>query len=451
MRKIEIVEKPCDEAIYEIDKFAFRFGNNDAGYMIKYQVDLDIKGGQPIDVRLLLQDMDSKLEFLLPAPKEVTKLINEVDEKNDPSDECLFHDLRTKYIEFIKYATDTPTNINEEIILLGFSLHDEKIYLVMKTFSFNVLADFWEKLISYCTDKSIKLNVPDDIRWIKLQQYLLNTNETKGNGFSRDFLARTLVEDNFSRFLQIFRQIDTEGYFGKSFYDRVMYRIKKINEKKEIRVPINQVNKFFAPYWKYQISTAEKNKTVLCLHDEMPSDETVEEYVYTFKPSLMKYYLQSWFEDFTVEIIKKIKFDDVQLRQLLAGRKFNFFLDGSDENIREIDAVIELEKDGIVKLIAIECKKTLSIKEIQTTNKKCRERVIDSGNNVFDAFIHIGCFNKDVEFDKKIEGTRREYKQSLIEGTGKNMDVPYYAFVISTIADYETKLKYIINDIFINW
>lgn len=285
MRKIEIVEKPCDEAIYEIDKFAFRFGNNDTGYMIKYQVDLDIKGGQPIDVRLLLQDMDSKLEFLLPAPEEVTKLINEVDEKNDPSDECLFHDLRTKYIEFIKYVTDTPTNINEEIILLGFSLHDEKIYLVMKTFSFNVLADFWQKLISYCTDKSIKLNVPDDIRWIKLQQYLLNTNETKGNGFSRDFLARTLVEDNFLRFLQIFRQIDTEGYFGKSFYDRVMYRIKKFNEKKEIRVPINQVNKFFAPYWKYQISTAEKNKTVLCLHDEMPSDETVEEYVYTFKPS----------------------------------------------------------------------------------------------------------------------------------------------------------------------
>ena len=56
-----------------------------------------------------------------------------------------------------------------------------------------------------------------------------------------------------------------------------------------------------------------------------------------------------------------------------------------------------------------------------------------------------------MEFDKRIERTKREYKQSLIEGTGENMDVPYYAFVITTIADYETKLKHIINDIFTNW
>lgn len=165
----------------------------------------------------------------------------------------------------------------------------------------------------------------------------------------------------------------------------------------------------------------------------------------------MKYYLQNWFEDFTVEIVKRTNYGNVQLRQFLEGKKFNFFRDGLEDNIREIDAVIELEKDGIVKLIAIECKKTLSDKEIQTTNKKCREKVINSGNNVFDAFIHIGCFNKDVKFDKKIEGTRREYKQSLIEGTGENMDAPYYVFVISAIEDYEIKLKYIIDDIFANW
>lgn len=60
-------------------------------------------------------------------------------------------------------------------------------------------------------------------------------------------------------------------------------------------------------------------------------------------------------------------------------------------------------------------KKTLSSKEIQTMNKKCREKVINSGNNVFDAFIHIGCFKGDVDFDKKIEGTKKKYKQSILE------------------------------------
>ena len=102
-------------------------------------------------------------------------------------------------------------------------------------------------------------------------------------------------------------------------------------------------------------------------------------------------------------------------------------------------------------LIAIECKKTLSSKEIQTTNKKCREKVINSGNNVFDAFIHIGCFKGDVEFDKKIEGTREKYKQSILEGIDGNLDVPYYAFVIKSIKDYEIKLDYVLTDVLKNW
>ena len=43
------------------------------------------------------------------------------------------------------------------------------------------------------------------------------------------------------------------------------------------------------------------------------------------------------------------------------------------------------------------------------------------------------------------------YKQSILEGTGGNMDVPYYAFVIKSIDDYEMKLAYILTDVFKNW
>ena len=110
-----------------------------------------------------------------------------------------------------------------------------------------------------------------------------------------------------------------------------------------------------------------------------------------------------------------------------------------------------MEIQGISKLIAIECKKTLSDKEIQITNKKCREKIINSGNNLFDAFIHIGCFSNEVNFEKNFQGTQLKYKQGIIGGSDGILDVPFYAFDISSIEDYEKKLKYVIKDIFKNW
>lgn len=68
---------------------------------------------------------------------------------------------------------------------------------------------------------------------------------------------------------------------------------------------------------------------------------------------------------------------------------------------------------------------------------------------MFDAFMHIGCFKGDVRFDKKIDGTNAEYKQSIIEGD--HADAPYYAFVVKSISDYERKFKYMMTDIFKDW
>ena len=146
-----------------------------------------------------------------------------------------------------------------------------------------------------------------------------------------------------------------------------------------------------------------------------------------------------------------MKLDACQVKYVLPGKKFNFFADDNKENVREIDVVLGVEQDAYLKLIAIECKKTLSSKEIQTTNKKCREKVINSGNNVFDAFAHIGCFRGDVNFDKRIDGTNEKYRQSILEGEDENVDVPYYAFAIKSIEDYKMKLGYVVSDVFKNW
>ena len=135
----------------------------------------------------------------------------------------------------------------------------------------------------------------------------------------------------------------------------------------------------------------------------------------------------------------------------MPGVRFNFFQDRDEKNIREIDVAISVESKGVSKLIAIECKKTLSDKEIQNTNKKIREKVIESGNNVFDAFVHIGCFSNDVDFDKIFEGTKLKYKHNILKSSEKYLDSPFYAFDVSSREDYENKLAYVIKDIFENW
>lgn len=195
----------------------------------------------------------------------------------------------------------------------------------------------------------------------------------------------------------------------------------------------------------------EKTKNILYLHDEVPEDEHIDSYVYAFKPGLMKYYLQNWFEDFTLRVVQDMDWGSYSVVHGMKGCRFNFFNNDDENNVREIDLIIEIQKNNCSKIIAIECKKTLSRKEIQMTNKKSKEKVLESGNNIFDAFIHIGCFKGDVEFDIPFNGTREKYKQGIINAESDSYDAPFYAFTIKSIGDYQKKIFYIIEEIFKNW
>lgn len=106
----------------------------------------------------------------------------------------------------------------------------------------------------------------------------------------------------------------------------------------------------------------------------MPTDEKVDDYVYTFKPGLMRYYLKDWFEDFTVEIIRKMSIDACQVKYILPGKKFNFFADENEDNIREIDVVLGVEKESCLKLIAIECKKHCQVKRFKQRIKNVEKK-----------------------------------------------------------------------------
>ena len=223
-RKIELLEKISENALFHIDEFSFQLTVEDKGNMRKYFMELKVAGQSPSDVRFFLEEVAPEWEFLLESPKELTDYIKSYEEDNNPNDESLFHDLRTKYVEFLKRRESDSFDATERIIILGFSVVEEKIYMVLKTFSLNVLSTFLEKLKQYCRENEMEIVMSEDVRWIELNQYVVRQKEVVRGLQSEEFLKRTLVKKLFPRFLRIFKFIDMDGYFEKGIYDEVMFQ-----------------------------------------------------------------------------------------------------------------------------------------------------------------------------------------------------------------------------------
>ncbi len=136
-----------------------------------------------------------------------------------------------------------------EIIFLKSNYGNGKSHFIRMIYTFlmsmNLLADFWEKIKKYCGKNEINFTVTEDIRWIELQQYIVEGQEKVRDQQRDEFLEKTLVNSNFSRFMKIFKKIDRDGYFKKNFYKEVMFQEKVLADGARISVPINQVSKFF--------------------------------------------------------------------------------------------------------------------------------------------------------------------------------------------------------------
>ncbi len=443
-KKIRVKRGDCPEAFFKIGDYAFEKVDEQCKstevYKYQFQIEMSIKS--EIDVRLWIEDIISQVKFLTIAPEELRKYIQLFEENINPNEECLFHDFRTRFIDFVVIKYEVNKEMKEDIFLYGYSMDEKYVYIVVKAFSLITLSEVYTCIIKNCLAQDLKFILDEDIRWIRLNSYKVKDDMQMPSAQDKEFLKKTLVPTNFDTFYKIFRQVDAEGFLSKKLYHEYLYRDGK---------PLKQVSKFFSPYWKLSSSMPEKTKNILYLHDEVPEDEHIDSYVYAFKPGLMKYYLQNWFEDFTLRVVQDMDWGSYSVVHGMKGCRFNFFNNDDENNVREIDLIIEIQKNNCSKIIAIECKKTLSRKEIQMTNKKSKEKVLESGNNIFDAFIHIGCFKGDVEFDIPFNGTREKYKQGIINAESDSYDAPFYAFTIKSIGDYQKKIFYIIEEIFKNW
>lgn len=444
MKNIQIVKAEKEHKLFFIKGYSFFEEETTAPLIPIYRVTVKKHFESPLDVRYWLEEIDSNIEYLVDTPSELTDYIKQYEENIHFSENYLFHDLRTKYLDFLLFDVE---GLKNNILFIGYTLLEEETCIALKAFTFSGLLEFAKGFLAYCNKNEIIVNSESNLKWLQLEQSILPATNINRNDIFDSFLKRTLQEDYCGSFLSAFKYIDAQGYLEKSFYDETIV----INGHQSMIREVNQFTKYFSPFWKTDISIKEVSRTVLCLHDELLNDESINKIVYTIKPHLMQYYQLHWFEDFCSEVI--VKFSGLKTLNCYAGRRFNFFQNEAEADNREIDLILGLEYNNDYKIIAIECKKTLSDKEITGTNKKIRNKVLSSHNNIIDAYIHIGCFNNGVIFDKKIAGTHEKYKQGLIqiENDSKVNDVPYYAFCISSIENLKLKICHLVKEIFEQW
>ena len=113
-RKIRVKQGDCSEAFFEIGDYVFEKVDEQCKstevYKYQFQIEMSIKS--EIDVRLWIEDIISQVKFLTIAPEELRKYIQLFEENTNPNEECLFHDFRTRFIDFavIKYEVNKEMN-----------------------------------------------------------------------------------------------------------------------------------------------------------------------------------------------------------------------------------------------------------------------------------------------------------------------------------------------------
>ncbi|SET54813.1 hypothetical protein [[Clostridium] polysaccharolyticum] len=446
MKKIQYTNCYKDKSIFSINNFYFYEAETKQPPVPLFHMRILNHFDSELDIHLWIDELHENICFLLESPVELTELIKKYESDNPFRETCLFHDLRTNYIDIINLQND---NIEDNIIFVGYSIQEEYTCFSIKAFSFQGLFDFWSLVNKYCENNEIEIEYKENIKWMQFEKCLLKDTNFSRTDFHSQFLEKTLEHEYSNFFLQAFREIDNNGFLHDSFFDKEVI----INNHRTKLRQINQFTKYFSAYWKTEIPTKETSRSVICLYDEILNDENRQKVVYTMKPYLMQYYQLHWFEDFCSSLLKKINTKHFKIEHILTNREFNFFEDPETGQRREIDILLGVSNDKKYRTIAIECKKTISHSEIKKTNDKIKNRIFKAGFNAIDAYIHIGFNNNDVVFDKTINNSSIEYKLDLLQCQESEQvdDAPYYAIAIKSREDFESKLKFIISDIFEQW
>ena len=435
MKNIKVFK---DKEFFSIDNYPFIETDSNISPLPVYRVVIKKGFDSVLDVRYWFEEIigekTEKIKFFNLKPSELIEYIKNYEIEIPFRETYLFHDMKVKYIDFLLYDTN---EIQNNIIFIGFSIFKSELHLAIRTFSLEGLLLFTEKFFKYCEKEKISLENKKNLKWIQLENCTIPTERLKINSQCKSFLEKTFDDDFCKIFFEIFKEIDEKGYINNNFLEKKL-ELKGYPQKiKDIKQVMNMLSTFS------KININDSKKKVLYLHDILLNTEDA---VYSLNPYLIQYYQLYWFEDFCTMILENINISEFKITNICSGRKFNFF--SNKNNLCEIDIIFEVKYKDIYKIIVIECKKTLTESKIDETNKKVKEKILDSNKKIIDAHISIGCFcDNKINFNK-IKNNKKYKEGKIHSDKSKLEDIPYYAFSISSKEDLKDKLIILIEEIF---
>lgn len=326
----------------------------------------------------------SDFTFLLAIPKKESSLIEEFDHKLLNGNTPIFHNMRKHYVEVCEYNNISLTNNEINIVFIGITVNNGTFNFKIKAFNIDSVKCVTNSIISHMTSKFAGVNVyvEYNINWLTINQLKIrktNTSESIKSLDKEKLLNITFNNEKECEYA--FKKIWDKGYLTVEEIE------KTVNGSKPI-AKIKAMKTLFQEYLKLNIIN-DKN---LLLHMEPAINYHQDERnnrIFSFNPRTLQHFYSCWHEDYIGEILKDAK-SQLNIKSMEKNNIYNFFNDGIPNNEKEIDWLILVETNNTEKIVAIECKRTLSCKEIKDTIEKFDAKIIKSPNKLLiDGFILV--------------------------------------------------------------
>lgn len=368
------------------------------------------------------------------VPFKTTQLIEKYDDNNNIDDIYLFHEIRTKYIIF-----GVPEGFESEangIVFIGVSIFDKQIRFSIKAFNFDIIRDVHEIIID-AIKRNINIesiNYITNIKWLLVNKYKILEKDCNRDSLEKKILLDSINCNYEKMYRELFSELMRKGYITAA--ERKDIAQLKTAEGTRIRNILK----------KYLKLSVEEGKATL-IHDDsaMDAQDDDKNTVYTLSSKGWKYFMNNWFEDYTGQALTKI--NNFKIEFLQAESEFNFSETKDKNNKMEIDWLLLVEKDGVSKIISIECKRTMTSKKITAIKDKYKDKFLNTPNHyLIDGFINVGCFLPKKNGSSKLKYNIINY-DTISAG---QIEKPFLTFVADDFKIFCENLEKSIENIFTN-
>lgn len=441
IKKVKKAPK-IDDVYFSVDDYYFMKcdkiskGKNNKFEQIVFKFSLAID--DEVDIvsifNYLLPLSKSGFKILGQVPFITTELIKKYDENKRLDDICLFHDIRTQYIIF-----GVPEGFEDEnsgIVFIGVNIFNREIEFAIKAFNFDTIRDVHEIIIEEIKEnvKVKSINYHENIKWLLIDKYKVLEKRINLDSLEKKILLDSINCNYEKMYRSLFLKLISKGYITPSERTEIS-KLKTANGAK-IRSILKRCMKL----------SVEEGKATL-MHDDASIDIQHDDKntVYTLSSKGWRYFMNHWFEDYIGQVLKKIK--NINIEYMKPEIEFNFNNPKEKSDNMEIDWLILATKDGVSKIIAIECKRTITSKIIDSIKEKYSNKFLKTTNHyLIDGFINVGYFLPCKGRNKYVD-----YNSIKVESVSVDIiEKPFLTFVSDNFQSFCDNFEKSIETIFTN-